>query len=1172
LPRDSSLESILVLGSGPIVIGQACEFDYSGTQAVKALAAEGFRVILMNSNPATIMTDPDLLAGSSQAHRTYIEPMTLAGLARILERERPDAILPTVGGQTAINLTLEAEEAELLERHQVRLLGADVRALRLAEDRLAFKRAMMEIGLDVPRSGLASSREEALAIADELGYPVVVRASFTLGGMGSGMAHDRDEFQRIVARGLELSPAHQVLVEESVLGWREFELEVMRDARDQAVVVCSIENVDPMGVHTGDSITVAPAMTLTDREYQQMRDQAFRVIRRVGVETGGSNIQFAVHPETRRMVVIEMNPRVSRSSALASKATGFAIAKIAARLAVGYTLDEIANEITRKTPASFEPALDYVVVKIPRWNFEKFPGSSPELGTQMKSVGEIMAIGRTFKEALLKGMRSLEMATTKGHGQLQREIESLDDGALAERVRHPLPERIYAIREALSRGGDRGFTVSQIAGATGIEPWFLHQIAEIVEIEAKVARHTLADLPVRLLSEAKRTGASDARLARLLRCPTDQVRSTRSMLGIRPVYHRIDTCAGEFESFTPYLYSTYETRCESEPTDRRKVVILGGGPIRIGQGIEFDYCACHAAFALKAAGIESVMINCNPETVSTDYDTADRLYFEPVTLEDVLHVVELEKPEGVIVQFGGQTPLNLARGLEKAGVKTLGTSVDSIDLAEDRRRFSDLLRWLEIPQPEMGTAANLEEAIREARRIGYPVIVRPSYVLGGRAMRVVYDDETLWDYATRALELTPDHPLFLDRFIEDAFEVDVDAVSDGRSVLIAGIQQHIEEAGIHSGDSACVLPPFKVGLALQQTMREYTTKIAHALQVVGLLNVQYAIKNGVVYVLEANPRASRTIPYVSKATGLPLVSLATRLILGETLASLVDPARLEPDRLEADRLALDRLGPDRLEPDRKAPASISGARASSSGTSGPAPRASGSRGRNARASAPGGHSAEGRVFVKMPVFSSNRFPEVDTLLGPEMRSTGEVLGIGRSFGEAFAKAAAGSGMRLPLSGRAFLSVNDNDKPEAVPIARDLAELGFELLATSGTAAFLREAGLRVGSTFKVNEGEPHVADRIAGGEIQLVINTPLGRESYYDESAIRKEALAHGIPCITTLSGSRAVVDAIRTLRSGEWTVESLQEIQETASRHDRAGTAGSRESGARTGGSAVTG
>lgn len=1090
----AEIRSILVLGSGPIVIGQACEFDYSGTQAVRALAAEGYRVILANSNPATIMTDPDLLSDSG-SHATYMEPLNLEALTKIIERERPDALLPTVGGQTAINLTLEVADAGILERYGVRILGANIDALRLAEDRQKFKEAMLEIGLDVPRSQLVSSVEEAAAASGDLGFPLVVRASFTLGGLGSGVVRDISELRSVVGRGLELSPVSEVLVEESVHGWREFELEVMRDHKDQAVVICSIENFDPTGVHTGDSITVAPAMTLTDREYQDLRDQSFAVIRRVGVETGGSNIQFAIHPTTRRVVVIEMNPRVSRSSALASKATGFPIAKIAARLAVGYTLDQITNDITKKTPALFEPALDYVVVKIPRWNFEKFPGSESELGTQMKSVGEVMAIGRTFTEALQKGMRSLEMSTSQGADQARETASQANPAELLRGITEARPERIFYLREWLTRrflkseGKDGPRIVAELADATGIDPWFIGQIAKIVELE----RWATPKQP-RLLSHdewktLKQNGLSDRRLGRLWGLAAATVRTLRKKQGVVPVFHRIDTCAGEFVSETPYLYSTYETRSEAHPTKNRKIMILGGGPIRIGQGIEFDYCACHAAFALREAGLESIMVNCNPETVSTDYDTADRLYFEPVTFEDVMNIVDTEKPEGVIVQFGGQTPLNLAHALDSAGLSILGTGVDAIDLAEDRERFSDLLATLKIPSPEMGIARDAGEAVQEAERIGYPVIVRPSYVLGGRAMKVVYSSEELAGYAEEAIALSGDSALFLDRFLEDAFEVDVDAVCDGDDVFVAAVQQHIEEAGIHSGDSACVLPPYKISDADQRTISDYASRIAHALNVRGLINLQFAIKEDTIYVIEANPRASRTIPYVSKAIGIPLVRIATRVLLGERLADLLPPALLSPENLPYRGLLA------------------------------------------------------GRIFVKMPVFSSNRFPDVDTLLGPEMKSTGEVMGVGKTFGQAYVKAALGSGMNVPLKGRAFVSVHDKDKSEVVAIARDLIGLGFEIVATSGTAEFLKKNGVNASSLYKVNEGQPNAADRIGAGEIQLVINTPLGRDSHFDESAIRKAALAYGVPCITTLSGSRALVDGIRTLQKEGLSVEPIQAI-----------------------------
>jgi carbamoyl-phosphate synthase large subunit len=1052
------------------VIGQACEFDYSGTQAVKALREEGCRVILVNSNPATIMTDPTL------ADATYLEPLVPEMVEKIVEREHPDAVLPTVGGQTAINLTLALEERGVWARHGVRLLGASIAALRLAEDRLAFQQAMRISGLDVPRGYVCGSVEEAEGILPEIGLPTVIRPSFTLGGTGSGTAADIESFRRIVARGIEASPVHQVLVEESLLGWKEFELEVMRDSADQAVVICSIENLDPMGIHTGDSITVAPAMTLTDRELQEMRDEAFRVIRTVGVETGGSNIQFAVHPKTRRRVVIEMNPRVSRSSALASKATGFPIAKIAARLALGYRLDEITNDITRKTPACFEPALDYVAVKIPRWNFEKFPETRPVLSTEMRSVGEAMAIGRTFREAIQKGLRSLEIGLSGFEPWTRKgEIET----ALAE----PGPERILVVAEALRRG----MSPEAVVEATSIEPWFIHQIRTILHTEDILRSRSLHEMPRELLMHAKREGFSDRRIAALAGVAEAEVRATRRTLGLRPVYHRIDTCAGEFESHTPYLYSTYETQDESNPSSRRKVLILGGGPIRIGQGIEFDACACEAAAALREEGVESILMNCNPETVSTDYDTSDRLYFEPLTLEDVLEVVDRERPEGVILQFGGQTPLSLARPLEEAGVPVLGTSADSIDLAEDRLRFGRLAQELAIPVPEHGIARTREDVIALAARIGFPLMVRPSYVLGGQRMIRVYDEASLTTYLDKTVWVNAEHPLFLDRFLEGATEVDVDALCDGASVWIAGIQQHVEMAGIHSGDSTSMLPPDRIAPELLAGIREATTKLGVALGVVGLLNIQFAISGDRIYVLEANPRASRTIPFVSRAIGLPLAGLATRLLLGATVESLELPAEPRPPR----------------------------------------------------------------SFVKMPVFPFRRFPDNDTILGPEMRSTGEVLGIGEGFGPAFAKACMAAGVHLPLEGTVFLSVNEADKEGVQEIAASLAGMGFHLIATRGTAARLQECGIPCGMVFKVNEGHPHIADRIRQGECDLVINTPLGRASMFDERAIRSRALERGVACITTLEGARAACDAIRALRETTFTVEPLQAIHGMPARRE---------------------
>ncbi|NTV63604.1 MAG: carbamoyl-phosphate synthase large subunit, partial [Oscillochloris sp.] len=1024
MPRRTDLHTILILGSGPIVIGQACEFDYSGAQACKALREEGYRVVLVNSNPATIMTDPGL------ADATYIEPLTVPSLERIIARERPDALLPTVGGQTALNLAVDLHEAGVLERYQVELIGASVEAVRVAEDRQLFKDKMLEIGLEVAKSGTAHSVDEALSVVTTTGFPAIIRPSFTLGGAGGGIAYNIEEFREIVERGLDASPVTQVLIEESVLGWKEFEMEVMRDRMDNGVIICSIENIDPMGVHTGDSITVAPAMTLTDREYQRMRDQSLAVLRAVGVETGGSNVQFSVSPHDGRIYVIEMNPRVSRSSALASKATGFPIAKIAAKLAVGYTLDELPNDITRETPASFEPTLDYVVVKIPRWTFEKFPQADQTLTTSMKSVGEVMAIGRTFPEAFQKAWRSLEQGRM-GWGADGK--ERINPERLRERLITPHPERYFYIRYALQSG----MTVDQVAALTHIDPWFLDQFEQILNLEGRLRAFSLATLPADLLRQAKRLGFSDTQLAHLLRVPSPgtswgaelAVRRHRQSLGITPTFHRVDTCAAEFPAFTPYLYSSYETECEAEPSQRKKVMILGSGPNRIGQGIEFDYCCCHAVFGLRDMGYETIMVNCNPETVSTDYDTADRLYFEPLTLEDVLNIVDVERPDGLLVQFGGQTPLKLARALEAVGVPIWGTPPDAIDLAEDRDRFGALLDQLGIPAPAHGSAISWDEARAAAERIGYPVVVRPSYVLGGRAMAIVYDEPSLERYMREAVDASPEHPVLIDRFLEDAFEMDVDAVSDGTTVVVAGIMEQIELAGVHSGDSACVIPTYMVAPEHVATMRRYTEQLAHELGVIGLMNIQYAMKDGVVYVLEVNPRASRTIPFVAKATGAPWAQIAVKAVAGAALADIALAINAPP--------------------------------------------------------------AEGRqaYHVKEVVLPWARFPGVDTLLGPEMKSTGEAMGSGVSFGEAFAKAQLGCGQNLPLGGNAFLSVNDRDKENLVPIARDLAELGFTLLATGGTAAFLRGAGLEVTSIYKVNEGRPNAVDYVKNGQIALIMNT-----------------------------------------------------------------------------------
>jgi carbamoyl-phosphate synthase large subunit len=1070
MPRRDDLKRILVIGAGPIVIGQACEFDYSGTQACKALRSEGLEVILINSNPATIMTDPEM------ADRTYIEPLTVEAVTKVIELEKPDAILPTVGGQTALNLAVSLHEAGVLEQHGVKLIGANVDAIKLGEDRLLFRDAMKEIGVGVPASGLARSADEAMRIVKTTGFPAIIRPSFTMGGVGGGIAYNVEEFRELVERGLELSPVHEILIEESVIGWKEFELEVMRDVADNFVVICSIENVDAMGVHTGDSITVAPALTLTDKEYQRMRDAARRIIGRVGVETGGSNIQFCVNPIDGRMLVIEMNPRVSRSSALASKATGFPIAKIAAKLALGYHLDEIPNDITRLTPASFEPTIDYIVVKIPRWNFEKFPQADRTLTTQMKSVGEAMAIGRTFKEAFLKGMRSLELG--KPGMLLTQPVEDEDDATLRKRLVVPNDRRMWALFRAL----EKGWTVEHLHELTHIDPWFLQQFSQISELRRIAGLQQFRELSGEFLRTLKRAGFGDSEIAAIYGVPDATIRERRLEEGLVPAYKRIDTCAAEFESFTPYMYGTYEKGDESDPSAKQKVVILGSGPNRIGQGLEFDYCCCHAAFALRDAGYETVMINCNPETVSTDYDTTDRLYFEPLTFEDVMSVIERERSKGdvaCLVQFGGQTPLKLSLALQAADVKILGTSPDSIDLAEDRRRFAQLLWDLGIPQPASGTATSREEARDVAQKIGFPVVVRPSYVLGGRGMAIVYDMGTLDRYMTNAVDASPEHPVLIDKFVEDAFELDVDAVADDTgAVVIGGIMEHIEEAGIHSGDSSCVVPPYLVAERHLATIRDYTRRIARALKVVGLMNVQYAMKDDVVYVLEVNPRASRTVPYLSKATGVPLAKIAALVMAGRTLT----------------QLGLD----DDLE--------VTG------------------------------------VFVKTPVFPFVRFPGVDTILGPEMKSTGEVMGGATTFGAAFAKAQQSVGQRLPEKGTAFISVNNDDKPNVVSIAQNLAELGFRIVATRGTAAYLRAHGLPVEVVFKVNEGRPNVVDHILNNQVQLIVNTPLGRESFFDDLAMRRVAMMHSIPCITTLTGASAAVEAIRASLAQSLDVRAIQD------------------------------
>jgi carbamoyl-phosphate synthase large subunit len=1064
MPRRTDIRTVLLIGSGPIVIGQACEFDYSGTQACKALKEEGYRVVLINSNPATIMTDPEF------ADRTYIEPMTVEVLDRIIAAEKPDALLPTVGGQTGLNLALDLAAAGVLERHGVRLIGANVDAIRRAEDRDLFKETIRSIGLDLPQSGIARSVEEAEVVKKRIGLPLIIRPSRTLGGTGGNFATTEAEFRAHIGWGLDASPTHEVLIEESIAGWKEFELEVMRDTKDNVVIVCSIENFDPMGVHTGDSITVAPAQTLTDKEYQIMRDASVAIIRAIGVDTGGSNIQFAVHPETGRLVVIEMNPRVSRSSALASKATGFPIAKIAAKLAVGYTLDEIPNDITRETPACFEPTIDYVVTKIPRFTFEKFPQATDVLGPQMKSVGEAMAIGRTFKESLQKAMRSLEIGSA---GFEPRSAAS--DSELRERLRVPNADRLWHIGEAFRRG----MRVDEVAALTRIDPWFLRHVDEIIADEKALAGTSLADLTAERLRALKRTGFSDARLARLLGTAEAEVRARRLLQDIQPVYKTVDTCGAEFEAHTPYLYSTFESGGdEARPTQKRKVVILGGGPNRIGQGIEFDYCCVHAALALRQDGIETIMVNCNPETVSTDYDTSDKLFFEPLTLEDTLALIGREKPEGVIVQFGGQTPLRLAVPLERAGVPILGTSPDSIDRAEDRERFEEVLAKLELRRPRNGMARSTDEAIRVAEALGYPVLARPSYVLGGRAMEIVYDRESLARYMRIAVHVSPEHPILIDQFLEDAIEVDVDAVSDGKDVVIGGIMEHIERAGVHSGDSACSLPPYSIDAEVQAEIRRQTVAMARELRVVGLMNVQFAVKARVVYVLEVNPRASRTVPFVSKAIGVPLAKVAARCMAGRTLREQGVTGEIIPRHTN----------------------------------------------------------------VKEAVFPFIKFPGVDTVLGPEMKSTGEVMGIDGSFGAAFAKAQVAAGTVLPTQGRAFISVPESDWKAVIPIARRLARQGFILAATRGTAAQLREAGLSSEVFNKVQEGEPHIVDAIRRGDVALVINTPAGAESVRDSYPIRRAALDYRVPYFTTIAAATAAAEGIELMRRGAFRVRPLQE------------------------------
>ena len=1086
MPRRDDLRSVLVIGSGPIVIGQACEFDYSGTQACKVLREEGLRVVLVNSNPATIMTDP------SFADATYVEPLTVEAVRAVIAKERPDALLATLGGQTALNLAVDLSAAGVLEDFGVEVLGADLEAIQTAEDRQRFKDAMTEIGLESPRSTYVKEPAQAFVAAEEYGYPVVLRPSFTLGGKGGGIAFDRDQLDEMIRLGLYQSPVHEVLVEESVLGWKEYELEVMRDAHDNCVVICSIENLDPMGVHTGDSITVAPAMTLSDPEYQQLRDASFAVLRRIGVETGGSNVQFAVDPATGRQLVIEMNPRVSRSSALASKATGFPIAKIAAKLAIGYTLDEIANDITRETKAAFEPTIDYVVVKIPRFAFEKFAGADEMLTTKMKSVGEVMAIGRTFKEAINKALRSLEDGTI-GFGA----FASLDvpDEELTRRLARPTADRLRAVDEALTRG----WSVETISELTGYDPWFVDQLLQLIERRRQLRSYEhLAALPDDVLRDAKRDGFADAHLARLLQTTEAAVRARRHAAGIRPVYKTVDTCAAEFEAYTPYHYGTYEEEDEVRPSDRDKVVVLGSGPNRIGQGVEFDYCCVHAVFALHDAGYETIMVNCNPETVSTDYDTADRLYFEPLTLEDVLEVVHREQPVGVLVQLGGQTPLKLAHALEEAGVPIWGTSPDAIDAAEDRGRFGHLMAELGVAMPPGGIARSFEEAADIAEAIGYPVLVRPSYVLGGRAMQIVYDATGLARYLTEAVAAAPEQPILVDRFLEGAIEIDVDAVFDGEELFVGGILEHIEEAGVHSGDSACTLPPLTLGRNQEEAIRAITDGIARGLGVHGLLNVQFALKDDVLFCIEANPRASRTVPFTSKATGVPLAKVAARVMAGATLAEL---------RAEGMVPAQDAV-------------------------QGPRPP---------------------HVAVKEAVLPFDRFPGVDARLGPEMRSTGEVMGIDLDFGAAFAKSQAGTGsMVLPGAGSVFVSVANRDKRAIVfPVMR-LIDLGFDILATEGTADVLRRAGVPARVVGKVSEGAHEVLDLLERREIGLVLNTPFGSGTRTDGYELRQAAVTNGVPYITTLAGILAAIHGVEALRSGPLEVRSLQEYLAVAAERER--------------------
>ena len=1068
MPKRTDINSVLIIGAGPIVIGQACEFDYSGAQACKALKEEGFRVILVNSNPATIMTDPEM------ADAIYIEPVRWDAVEQIIEKERPDALLPTMGGQTALNCALDLVREGVLEKHGVELIAASREAIDMAEDRELFREAMTEIGLEVPASSIAHSMEEALSKQEEIGFPTIIRPSFTLGGTGGGIAYNQEEFKKIVAHGLEMSPTTEILLEESVIGWKEFEMEVVRDKNDNCIIVCCIENVDPMGVHTGDSVTVAPAQTLTDKEYQRMRDASIDVLRKIGVETGGSNVQFAVNPEDGRMVVIEMNPRVSRSSALASKATGFPIARVAAKLAIGYTLDELKNDITGgATPASFEPAIDYVVTKIPRFTFEKFPGANDRLTTQMKSVGEVMAIGRTFQESFQKALRGLETGVTGLNEKVQFPVEISDRDRLRQELRYPGAERLWHVADAMRQG----FTFDDVAKLTGIDPWFLVQIADLVIEETNTRQEGLDGLDEARLRLLKRKGFSDARIGELVNQKEDVIRARRIKQGLRPVFKRVDTCAAEFATTTAYLYSTYEEECEAEPSDEPKIMILGGGPNRIGQGIEFDYCCVHAALALREAGYETIMVNCNPETVSTDYDTSDRLYFESLTFEDVMEIIEIEQPKGVIVQFGGQTPLKLARALEAAGAPIIGTSPDSIDLAEDRERFKKLVDDLELRQPPNRTARNRDEALEMGADVGYPLVVRPSYVLGGRAMEIVHNEEDLAEYMAAAIDVSNDSPVLLDRFLDMAIEVDVDAVCDGERVLIGGIMEHIEQAGVHSGDSGCSLPPISLDPEMQETLTEQVVKLAKGLNVIGLMNTQFAIQNDIVYLLEVNPRASRTIPFVSKSTGVSLAKIASRVMIGESLA-------------------------EQGYVNQRVPPYYS---------------------------------------VKESVFPFEKFTGADPILGPEMKSTGEVMGIGRSFGEAYAKAQLASGVVLPRQGAALLSVRDCDKDAAVGLAKILVDMGFDIIATHGTAEALTAAGVSCRRANKVREGRPHIVDMIKNGEISLIVNTTEGKQAIQESLSIRAAAVRKKVTYYTTLGAAVATCEALEHLDDSD--VNCLQDL-----------------------------